>query len=64
MQTAKSLQLMDDNGINISPITNIESIYYEVTENNVVYRKFLYDNFPVYKNKFETHFQSLHLPST
>ena len=50
MQTAKSLQLMDDNGINISPITNIESIYYEVTENNVVYRKFLYDNFPVYTN--------------
>jgi hypothetical protein len=41
---------MDDNGINISPITNIESIYYEVTENNVVYRKFLYDNFPVYTN--------------
>lgn len=66
MQTAKSLQLMDDNGINISPITNIESIYYEVIENNVVYRKFLYDNFPVYTNfnaEVEEH-QYVHVDSS
>ncbi len=35
MNTAKNFQLLDDNNNNISPITNIESLYYEVNEGGV-----------------------------
>ena len=48
MNTAKNFQLLDDNNNNISPITNIESLYYEVNEGGVIYRNALYQHFPVY----------------
>ena len=48
MNTAKSLQLLDNQYNNISPITNIESIYYEVLDNGVIYRNSLYKHFPIY----------------
>ena len=48
MITAKSHQFLDDNNNNISPITNIESIYYEINEGGIVYRNALYQHFPVY----------------
>lgn len=49
-QTAKSIQLTDENGVNISPITNLESIYYETLKENIVYRNYIYSNFPVHTN--------------
>lgn len=48
MNTAKNFQLLDDNNNNISPITNIESLYYEVNEGGIIYRNALYQHFPVY----------------
>ena len=48
MNTAKNFQLLDDNNNNISPITNIESLYYEVNEGGVIYRNALYQHFPIY----------------
>lgn len=48
MNTAKNFQLLDDNNNNISPITNIESLYYEVNEGGIIYRNALYQHFPIY----------------
>ena len=49
-QTAQIIQLKDASGINISPTTNIESLYYESVNGNVIQRKYIYSNFPVYVN--------------
>lgn len=39
MKTAKTTQILDANNNNISPATNIESLYFEKTEENgVTYR--------------------------
>ena len=48
MNTAKTLQLLDIQSNNISPATNIESIYYEVMDGGVIYRNSLYRHFPIY----------------
>lgn len=48
MNTAKTLQLLDVQSNNISPATNIESIYYEVMDGGVIYRNSLYRHFPIY----------------
>lgn len=48
MNTAKTLQLLDLQSNNISPATNIESIYYEVMDGGVIYRNSLYRHFPIY----------------
>ena len=50
MNTAKTLQLLDVQSNNISPATNIESIYYEVMDGGVIYRNSLYRHFPIYVN--------------
>lgn len=50
LTTAKSIQLLDVNGMNISPITDITSLYYEVENPNdksIISRKYVYDAFPV-----------------
>lgn len=50
--TSKSLQLTDENGVNISPVTNLESLYIETEQNidgvNTVYRQYIYQNWPVH----------------
>lgn len=48
MNTAKNLQLLDAQSNNISPATNIESLYYEINEGGVIYRNAIYKHFPVY----------------
>lgn len=48
MVTAKNLQLLDTQGNNISPAVNLETLYYEETVNNTVYRKHIFKHFPVY----------------
>ena len=57
LTTAKNMQLMDASGVNISPVTDITSLYYEVAEkaNNdsedyIVVRKYVYSGFPVSVN--------------
>lgn len=50
MNTAKTLQLLDVQSNNISPATNIESIYYEVMDGGVIYRNSIYRHFPIYVN--------------
>lgn len=52
LTTAKSIQLLDASGLNISPITDITSLYYEVANpnNNIVSRKYVYSGFPVSVN--------------
>lgn len=51
--TAKSFQLMDASGINISPVTDITSLYYEVERRDtkldasIITRQYLYSGFPV-----------------
>ena len=50
LTTAKSIQLLDVNGMNISPITDITSLYYEVENpknKSIISRKYVYDAFPV-----------------
>ena len=50
LTTAKSIQLLDVNGMNISPITDITSLYYEVEnpkDKSIISRKYVYDAFPV-----------------
>lgn len=51
LTTAKNIQLLDQNGINISPLTDITSLYYEVEEriqnSSVITRKYVYSGFPV-----------------
>ena len=50
LTTAKSIQLLDVNGMNISPITDITSLYYEVQnpkDKSIISRKYVYDAFPV-----------------
>lgn len=50
LTTAKSIQLLDASGMNISPITDITSLYYEVENPNnrgIISRKYIYDEFPV-----------------
>lgn len=50
LTTAKSIQLLDVSGMNISPITDITSLYYEVEnpkDKNIISRKYVYDGFPV-----------------
>ena len=50
LTTAKSIQLLDVSGMNISPITDITSLYYEVENPNnksIISRKYVYDAFPV-----------------
>jgi len=55
MQTAKTLQLKDSSNVNISPATNIESLYYEVTDSSgVIYRHNVYPHFPIYVNYGQT----------
>ncbi|WQJ53729.1 MAG: hypothetical protein [Wendovervirus sonii] len=47
MQTAKSVQLTDGNNVNISPMTDLMSVYYEIeTDKNIVARKYIYNDFP------------------
>lgn len=48
MNTAKTLQLLDAQNNNISPATNIESLYYEVMDSGVIYRNSIYKHFPIY----------------
>ena len=54
LTTAKSFQLLDASGINISPVTDITSLYYEVEReqagNTIVTRKYVYSGFPVAVN--------------
>ena len=53
LTTAKSIQLLDASGMNISPITDITSLYYETpTPNNssIITRKYVYTGFPVAVN--------------
>jgi len=50
LTTAKSIQLLDASGMNISPITDITSLYYEVqnpSDNKIISRKYVYDAFPI-----------------
>lgn len=50
LTTAKSIQLLDVSGMNISPITDITSLYYEVEnpkDKRIISRKYVYDAFPV-----------------
>jgi len=50
LTTAKSIQLLDASGMNISPITDITSLYYEVENPNnkgIISRKYIYDEFPI-----------------
>ena len=50
LTTAKSIQLLDVSGMNISPITDITSLYYEVEnpkDKTIISRKYVYDAFPV-----------------
>ena len=50
LTTAKSIQLLDASGMNISPITDITSLYYEVVnskDTKIISRKYVYDAFPV-----------------
>ena len=50
LTTAKSIQLLDVNGMNISPITDITSLYYEVEnpkDKSIISRKYVYEAFPV-----------------
>ena len=59
-QSAKTIQCQDIAQNNISPMVNIESLYYETTESNTVKRHFMYDSFPIYvnfNNKMETNNQ-------
>lgn len=48
MVTAKSLQMLDTLGNNISPAVNIETVYYEKEESGIIYRNHLFKHFPVY----------------
>ena len=54
--TAKNFQLLDASGINISPATDITSLYYEIERENqmggspIVARKYVYSGFPVAVN--------------
>ena len=53
LTTAKSIQLLDASGMNISPITDITSLYYEVansSNSNIISRKYVYTGFPVAVN--------------
>lgn len=57
LTTAKSIQLLDGNGVNISPVTDITSLYYEVTKSigdvhgtSITSRKYVYTGFPVSVN--------------
>ena len=50
LTTAKSIQLLDASGLNISPITDITSLYYETIDKNMVVRKYVYTGFPVAVN--------------
>lgn len=50
LTTAKSIQLLDASGMNISPITDITSLYYEVEnpkDKTIISRKYVYDAFPI-----------------
>lgn len=50
LTTAKSIQLLDTSGMNISPITDITSLYYEVENpknKGIISRKYVYDAFPI-----------------
>lgn len=48
MVTAKSLQMLDTLGNNISPAVNIETLYYEKEEAGIIYRNHIFKHFPVY----------------
>ena len=53
LTTAKSIQLFDVSGMNISPITDITSLYYETPSPNsssIITRKYVYTGFPVAVN--------------
>ena len=53
LTTAKSIQLLDASGMNISPITDITSLYYEVanpSNASIISRKYVYTGFPVAVN--------------
>lgn len=58
LTTAKSIQLLDTSGMNISPITDITSLYYETYVNyhqdnndtSIVTRKYIYAGFPLSVN--------------
>lgn len=50
MFTAKSIQLLDASSNNISPATNIETIYYEYQQGGLVKRNHIFKHFPVYVN--------------
>lgn len=53
LTTAKSIQLLDASGMNISPITDITSLYYEVansSNSSIISRKYVYTGFPVAVN--------------
>ena len=58
MFTAKSLQLLDANNNNISPATNIETIYYEYQHGGLVKRNHLFKHFPVYVEHADSTYQN------
>lgn len=69
--TAKSLQLIDASGINISPTTDLTSLYYEVerkyNDTSIIARKYVYSGFPVAVNidpNINTNIGSIALSST
>lgn len=48
--TTKTIQMTDASGRNISPMVNLESLYYETENDNKIERHFIYENFPIYVN--------------
>lgn len=48
MVTAKNLQLLDNQGNNISPAVNIETLYYEENRGGTIYRNHIFKHFPVF----------------
>lgn len=48
--TTKTIQLTDTSNRNISPMVNLESLFYETSDNDKTVRHFIYQNFPIYLN--------------
>ena len=46
-KTVKTIQLLNGDNVNISPATDVNSIYYEYDDNGVIKRKYVYDQWPV-----------------
>ena len=46
-KTVKTIQLLNGDNVNISPATDVNSIYYEYDDNGIIKRKYVYDQWPV-----------------